>query len=388
MLIFHEGLPGSGKSFAAMVDHIGPALKKGRKVFAYIEGLNHDKIAEACELPAERVRELLYQIEREQVPQIFDHVENDALVVIDELQNFWPNGRAKLSPQITQFVTEHRHRGLDVLCMGQSLADCHTLWRRRIENKIVFMKLDALGSSTRYTWTLEKQTRPDRWEKTSSGTGTYDAKWFGCYASHTEGTENTEHYKDARAVIWNSKLFRFGLPAVLVLAALSLWYVVGIFRSGDFGVSAKPQRAQPQRASAEPVHVEETTYKVLPDGRHQIVSTNQATQGGATQQPAAGLMPTGHVAKLSEDFRPRLQAVILSATPRVIIEWRDGAGRIVEQMDARDLEAFGWHVMLTPTGSIALLTNGSASHVVTAWPLEEARGTVPETTNERIRAGA
>lgn len=47
MLIFHEGLPRSGKSYEAMVRHIIPALQKGRHVWAYIEGLNHARIAGA-----------------------------------------------------------------------------------------------------------------------------------------------------------------------------------------------------------------------------------------------------------------------------------------------------------------------------------------------------
>lgn len=58
MLIFHEGLPGSGKSFEACVKHIVPALQKGRKVFAYIEGLNHEKFSEVFELPQGRVKDI------------------------------------------------------------------------------------------------------------------------------------------------------------------------------------------------------------------------------------------------------------------------------------------------------------------------------------------
>ncbi|MGL6388160.1 zonular occludens toxin domain-containing protein [Aeromonas hydrophila] len=37
MLIFHEGLPGSGKSYEALVSHIIPRLKDGRTVDAYID---------------------------------------------------------------------------------------------------------------------------------------------------------------------------------------------------------------------------------------------------------------------------------------------------------------------------------------------------------------
>lgn len=53
MLIFHEGLPGSGKSYEALVSHIIPRLKDGRTVDAYIEGLNFEKIAELAEITLE-----------------------------------------------------------------------------------------------------------------------------------------------------------------------------------------------------------------------------------------------------------------------------------------------------------------------------------------------
>lgn len=389
MLIFHEGLPGSGKSFAAMVDHIGPALKKGRKVYAYVEGLNYEKISEALELPLGKVQELLHQIQREHVPTIYERVENDALVVIDELQNFWPSGRQKLSPEITQFVTEHRHRGLDVLCMGQALADCHTLWRRRIENRIVFSKLAALGADKRYSWTMFKQTRPDNWEKTTSGTGQYNPAFFGTYASHTDGTENTEHYKDKRAVIWNSPVFKYVLPVFLVVAALALWFVVKVFSSSDLGLSKSEIRPGSKSAAVEPVRISETVYKVE-NGKETVVSHTDS--GHPTSSPpvqARQIMTlSAHVVALMENHRVRLGAVVLSAKPRVVIEWRDTSNRIVETLEAADLGMMGWHVMLNPAGTLAILTDGQAQYVVTPWPIAELSGKVSDAKIDQIKGGA
>ncbi|KAB1128555.1 zonular occludens toxin, partial [Escherichia coli] len=62
MFVFHEGLPRSGKSYEAMVKRIIPALLKGRKVYARLNGINHEKVAEASGLSVERVRELLFEI--------------------------------------------------------------------------------------------------------------------------------------------------------------------------------------------------------------------------------------------------------------------------------------------------------------------------------------
>ncbi|MDC6258787.1 type II secretion system major pseudopilin GspG [Ralstonia solanacearum] len=60
MLIVHEGLPGAGKTWEAVVKRLIPALQKGRKVYARINGLDHAKIAEVAGVELERVKELLY----------------------------------------------------------------------------------------------------------------------------------------------------------------------------------------------------------------------------------------------------------------------------------------------------------------------------------------
>jgi len=99
MIIVHEGLPGSGKSYEAAVNQIIPALLKGRKVFAYIEGLNHQKFAEVTSLSLERVNELLVPLTKEQVPTIYAHVQNDSLVIIDELQDFFPISQKTTYPR-------------------------------------------------------------------------------------------------------------------------------------------------------------------------------------------------------------------------------------------------------------------------------------------------
>ena len=65
MLIFNEGVPGAGKSYDAVAEHIVPALKKGRRVYARLNGLDDAALAAFCELPIERVQELLVRVSSE-----------------------------------------------------------------------------------------------------------------------------------------------------------------------------------------------------------------------------------------------------------------------------------------------------------------------------------
>lgn len=67
MIVFHEGLPGAGKSYESMVRRIIPALQKGRRVVAYVEALDPGRIAIAAELNEEQLRALLVSVTREQL---------------------------------------------------------------------------------------------------------------------------------------------------------------------------------------------------------------------------------------------------------------------------------------------------------------------------------
>lgn len=366
MLIFHEGLPGSGKSFEAMVAHIVPALKKGRKVFAYIEGLNHEKIAECADIPVERCRELLHQITREQVPTIHSAVENDSLVVIDELQNFWPSGRQKLDADITQFVTEHRHRGLDILCMGQVLNDCHALWKGRVDTKIEFRKLDAIGKANSYKWTVYKRVGGGKFQEVTSGKRDYDVQYFGTYASHTQGTENTETYTDERANVRNSKAFRY-IKYYGAAAVVAIGFVVWVFSTGG-GIGGAKKPATPPATSQQPAQQPTQVQQVAPA---------RVTVSHVVGQ--VDMEAEDFIDKLSEKYRIRLGGSINS--PRRIsglIEWRDESGRVHERLTADQLRGLGWYVMLSTDGSIASISKPGKSYIATQWPLDDDLSQAPE----------
>jgi zona occludens toxin len=236
MLIFHEGLPGSGKSYETLVEHIIPSLKKRRKVYARINGLDYEKIAELSDLTIEECQEFLIHIPEDKVQEIPTLCENDSIVVIDEIQNFFPSGRAKVAEDITKFVAEHRHRGLDIVVMGQSIADVNNLWRRRTQRKIQFLKMDMIGQEGRYKWTAFQGTLDAKGEirftKVNGGVKKYDKQYFGSYASHQSNTENTDNYADKRLNIFNTAGFKFGVPAFLAAVAFAIYYLIGFF-SGD-----------------------------------------------------------------------------------------------------------------------------------------------------------
>jgi zona occludens toxin len=342
-VLFHEGLPRSGKSYEAMSRHIAKALRDGRPVDAYIEGIDHDKVALAVELPVERVRELLRVFSRDEVPTMHREVRPNALIVIDEAQNFWPTGRQRLDSETTQFITEHGHKGQDILLMGQVLSDVHKLWRGRVETKFVFTKLNGVGMESRYNVATWKATSGERFVKLGDAMGAYDPRWFGTYASHVDDSIQTGNYADDRANILKGWKFKFGLPAVGLVGLVGVGYLVWFMSGGAAAGAAK--------AIAAPV----------------------SAPGQVAAVPAARVAPTPapplpFVLALNAKYRPRLAGYAqLGAWSEGHVEWYEGE-RLVERLSFSDIRRLGTAVSVVAGGSLVAVVG---DRHVTHWPAPE-----------------
>eukprot|EP00764_Aduncisulcus_paluster_P003234 gnl/Carplike_NY0171/14936_a22197_111.p1 GENE.gnl/Carplike_NY0171/14936_a22197_111~~gnl/Carplike_NY0171/14936_a22197_111.p1 ORF type:complete len:142 (-),score=7.58 gnl/Carplike_NY0171/14936_a22197_111:16-441(-) len=123
---------------------------------------------------------------------------------------------------------------MDIVCMGQALADCHTTWKRRIERKITFLKLSMVGLDNKYKWemyqgSINGQKGDVVFKKIKSGTEKYDSKYFGSYLSHQLTTDNTDVYSDDRVNIFKSKQFTIYLPIFLGVIAFAIYFLTSFF---------------------------------------------------------------------------------------------------------------------------------------------------------------
>lgn len=374
MITFYEGMPRSGKSYTCVRDEIIPALKKGRPVVAYIEGLNHAQIAQLAEIDFEKCEELLKAITREEAGEIYKHVKNDALVVIDEVQNFWPSGRQKLDADMTRFITEHGHLGLDIIIMGQAIKDIHNLWRRRTERKVYFYKKSALGKPNEYTaifYNAVPKGDDVVFNKILSRDYTYEEKYFGTYKSHTDETRNKETKIDKRAVIWNHPIFRRWLPLFAVGFAFALYYVYGLFHGGFENKLVKNQK---------PIQTAQGT----------IIHQPVAAPAAAAAVPAPAAFPEPDeppdlVQELTQKNRIRFIGWWRSGNQtNALIEWRDAGGSLVHAMNTLDLSGLGWNVYVNQQGTIASLQRGKVRLIATSWQIDRREGRTSETTQERV----
>ncbi|KHL05301.1 zonular occludens toxin domain-containing protein [Ralstonia sp. B265] len=389
MLIVHEGLPGAGKTWEAVVKRLIPALQKGRKVFARINGLDHEKIAEVAGLEVAQVNELLHEIPEAEVLRWNELVENDSLVILDEAQNFWPHGNSRAMGQNQiKAIAEHRHRGLDVVLMCQVLQGAggvHPVWVNRVDQKIVFEKMNARGNDKKYKWTAYKGQHNGtkiKFTEINKGSEVYDPKYFGCYKSHQDDTSNTETYKDARTNVWNNPVLRKFAPAMLICAGVAVWYLWHAFKGGGLEKSLGGHKVEktvtvtstpPAPTSASGVQVS-AAQPQPPAGKSAPVSEAQ-------KQDA---MADDYVATISQKWRPRLSGLVWGAKgARLVVEWYDESFRLKERFSAAQLEEFGWGVARSAYGEHIILSKGGVHIAVTSWPMESF-GKVSEADSRAI----
>jgi zona occludens toxin len=365
VISYSEGMPRSGKSLDAMKGHIVPALQQGRIVQVYIAGLDFKKIAEVAGLSFERVCQLLESIEADQVKNITDWAKDNALIVIDEVQNFWPNGREKLTDAMTLLITEHGHRGIDFLLMGQDLKDIHALWRRRVNKKMYFMKLDAIGKQKRYKWISYTATASEKFTQIASDTAEYDESYFGTYKSHVGEHVNTGVYTDKRALLWSSRSFvwlkRFG-----VVLLLAIGYLVYLFAGGGLGKSMGVKKQ-------EPVYVPPAPTVSMPGGNALQHDRPQSSVSAPSAVSAINDVPPDYIQDISKRWRPRLSAW---ATKRdgsvfILVEWFDTSFRRMESLKADDIHQYGYSVKLK--GEVAELKREDGKGqalLVSSWPID------------------
>lgn len=366
---FHEGLPRSGKSYEAMVKHALEALKKRRHVVTNIKGVNPEKIAEVLDMAVEEVEQLITIIPWEHTKDCWKYTVNDSLLLLDEVQDFWPATRDRLGPEMTELITQHGQRGMDIVLMGQCQKDVHALWRRRIDKLVYFVQKDAIGQPTKYAWTVSKQVADGKFSKISSGPGEYEQKYFGIYKSHVDGTENKEAYQDDRANIFKTPFFRFGVPAFAVVVIVAVWFLYHFLTTpGAITGQAQVVKSTPHPVPANTAMPQPVQPVSLPVG---MVPVTQPV-GLDEYKP-----PKDFVQKLFDEFRPRLSGFVYNDQRMLgqIEFFKVDDTHRREVLSFQSLREFGWEITRTEYG--VKITKLGQSYTVTSWPIDNY-GAVPQ----------
>lgn len=369
MIIFNEGVPRAGKSYDAVKSHILPALKKGRTVYARLNGLRHDRIAQHLGMDEAVINAQLVLVDTKDVASTFvctqdetgkwciDDRFKDALVVIDEVHEFYVNERKPLAPAVENFWALLGQNGGDAVIMTQWINRLHSAVKARIERKNTFQKLTAVGMKNKYRVTYYHTTSPGKFEKIGGATLKYEPVIFPLYDGYAPGAENTEVYEEGGKSVWAAMAVK-GI-IMLVVAGVGLYFFAGFFtgRSDKKDQPQLPQNAA-QRASS-------GVGQVSP-----VAGVTKAVE--AKPDPMADLTPEQqYIVKLGETARIRLG--MLAQVPsgdRAWIQWISTDGnQVVEQMEMTQIRALGFRVTVEPYGVRIAAKKHVA--VATAWPYEQ-----------------
>lgn len=372
MIFAHEGLPRSGKSYEAVLYHIVPALKAKRHVYVRLNGVGEqlDKMADYIGQPVEELRELVHVMGDQEVADwlvcdtnndgsmVFPHIQQGALVVVDEAHEYWPTGRANLPERAAKFFSKHGHASLDIVLQTQDVKDLHRLVVRRIAKKNTYTKLDALGVDTKYSVRFFVATGTGKFESMGSETRTYEPIVWTLYHGVQPGVDENPVYKSNSRTLWKTVKW----PAV----AMSLALVVGIaflarfFMGGALASDPEPvaEEAKPSDGAAywqEPA--QPPAPVAVPPLAHVIPPEPPKPKG-----------PPGiaYVLDMLKNARPRHAG---SYGAQSLVEFRANAGgAVLDRLTTRQLEALGWTVEAEPFG--VRLVYGENVIIATAWPLD------------------
>lgn len=263
MIYALEGLPGDGKSYHAVVKYILPALASGRHVYTNIP-LNSDNISKHLEKSPKFSSDLIHVFDDDDISsgRLFNcsdrFVADNSFLVIDELQNFHRStdrdiGKSKKDSEdnLTKFVAEHRHHGLDILIISQDMKDVHNIWRRRINTKLRCMRLTKIGFPNHYAFSEYHNKGGDKFQRLKTNFGSYNSLYFPLYRSvSTEGVKTD--LDDSQSFLRSNlfvKIVSFFLFFVLPIA---IYKGYSFFKSPPVQVSSSDNLASHPSSSVVP----------------------------------------------------------------------------------------------------------------------------------------
>lgn len=376
MFVFHEGLPGSGKSYEAIKEHYIAALEKGTHIYTNINGVQEGCVIAAAliDKPFMEVLPLIHFLTDDDVRNLHTlQDKHDILVIVDEIQDYWPSDMRNVPLELKSYVAKHEHYHHTIIGMGQNLSDVNKVWRNRCARKITFMKLEMVGMPNKYKWTayqgvLNGITSEVEFTKLDSDTEEYESKYFGIYKS-TEGEKDKArtHYADDRTNVLKDKKILIGLPLFFLAVCYAVYHLVGFFTEPSF---TSPPKAQTLKSSSS--NTAEQAYM-------------ERQKKNQVQAEVQEKLPIDYLDGIAQKHRLRLSAATYTVDGDILhgyIEAYDSTDHLKERFWLKEIRALGWKIEQKLYGlDIVKL---KVTHVVRPFPLHDLYGRVNHNTAESL----
>ncbi|WP_321531746.1 zonular occludens toxin domain-containing protein [uncultured Desulfuromonas sp.] len=309
MIIIHEGVPGSGKTYDA-IRKIIDALRAGRNVYTNIDGVDlpdcREYISGFLDVSRDLLQTRLVHLTDDQVRCFWEHVPEGSLIVVDEAQLYF-NSRDFQKDENRKFgdwASTHRHHGYDLILVTQRAARIDTSVRSLAEFRYRYRKLNVFGGLMKKTYLVYtfcgEDTKHMRLERR-----TYDSKIFPSYNSYVGDATEKKVQKNPNAL--NHPIFWF--------AGVCLVYLVYLVPqsqlfSGDLSAIA---------SGGKEANASEITTQAEPPER--------PTAGGraaaiAATAPASAVLPSDYVTVPVDAYIRMGTKIILTSRGQRLSGWR------------------------------------------------------------------
>ncbi len=184
MIEMLEGVPGSGKSYHAVAEKFLPAVRAGRRIYIFVEGIYLDRLA-AFEGTSqdELQKQITVWTTKDDVLKGLLTVEPGSLVVLDEVQTVF-RAKEKQDPELLRWLETHRHRGIDIVLMCQQSGQLTLGVTRLVEVTTKFRRLDRFGLTNRYQAAV--RGNPEETDVIRMFTGKYSPTVYAYYSSYSQ----------------------------------------------------------------------------------------------------------------------------------------------------------------------------------------------------------
>lgn len=188
MIIMHEGVPGTGKTYDA-VRKVIDNLRLGRTVCTNIEGMELDVQQEAIKavsgLSDYDFKKRFIFIPVSEIYSFWKMCPEGSMIVIDEVHKYF-NSRdwqTDANRGLGDWASTHRHHGYDLIMITQNIEKLDKQARGLTEWTYRYKKINFLGSLVRQSYVVFAYAGDDTKEYISKQIRNYDKKYFPCYKS-------------------------------------------------------------------------------------------------------------------------------------------------------------------------------------------------------------
>lgn len=223
------GSPGSYKSVHVLEKYIIPALKKGREVYTNIENISAIHIATYFDIsPIECDNNLhilgrvydedgTFHEDTSLIRRFYENVPNNALIVIDEAQNYFSSRdfKEQYSKDVISYLTRHRHYGHDVIYITQNIDSVDITFRRNTQMTYMLKRAEHVGMKKLCFIYVYDRFDLER-KHLARLTYTPNPSCFACYSSY-ESSDVEEHRKTYNVILRNKGFWAFIVGVGLLL---------------------------------------------------------------------------------------------------------------------------------------------------------------------------